>query len=53
MDINIKLKSPLAKIPTYATDGSGCFDLYGTNLHHAMAEQISIQFQHMGIKEAA
>lgn len=33
MNINIKLASPLAKIPTYATDGSGCFDLYGTNLY--------------------
>lgn len=33
MDINIKLTSPLAKVPTYATDGSGCFDFYGTNLH--------------------
>lgn len=29
MQINIKQLSPLAKMPTYATDGSGCFDLYG------------------------
>ena len=27
MQINIKKLSPLAKMPTYATDGSGCFDL--------------------------
>ena len=27
-NINIKLSSPLAKTPTYATDGSGCFDIY-------------------------
>ena len=39
MDINIKLKSPLAKIPTYATDGSGCFDLYGTNLHSVIVNE--------------
>lgn len=31
MQINIKKLSPLAKMPTYATDGSGCFDLYATN----------------------
>lgn len=28
MNIKIKLIHPLAKAPTYATDGSGCFDLY-------------------------
>ncbi len=32
MKIKIKKLSPDAKTPTYATDGSGCFDLYGTNL---------------------
>ena len=31
MQINIKKLSPLAKTPTYATDGSGCFDLYSIN----------------------
>ncbi len=31
MQINIKKLSPLAKMPTYATDGSGCFDLYSIN----------------------
>lgn len=30
--INIEKINALAKTPTYATDGSGCFDLYGTNL---------------------
>lgn len=29
MNINIKKLSPLAKMPTYATDGSGWFDIYG------------------------
>lgn len=28
MNINIKRLSPLATIPSYATDGSGCFDIY-------------------------
>ncbi len=31
MNINIKKLSPLAKMPTYATDGSGWFDLYSIN----------------------
>lgn len=31
MNINIKRLSPLAKMPTYATDGSGWFDLYSIN----------------------
>ena len=31
MQINIKKLSPLAKMPTYATDGSGCFDIYSIN----------------------
>ena len=31
MQINIKKLSPLAKMPTYATDGSGWFDLYSIN----------------------
>ncbi len=31
MQINIKRLSPLAKMPTYATDGSGWFDLYSIN----------------------
>ena len=28
--MKIKLLSEYAKLPTYATDGSGCFDLYAT-----------------------
>ena len=39
MDINIKLTSPLAKIPTHATEGSGCFDLYGTNTDHIRLQE--------------
>lgn len=31
MQIKIKKISPLAKVPTYATDGSGCFDIYSIN----------------------
>lgn len=31
MQINIQKIHPLAKTPTYATDGSGCFDLYAIN----------------------
>ena len=31
MNIKIKKLSPLAKTPTYATDGSGCFDIYAIN----------------------
>lgn len=31
MQVKIKKKSQLAKMPTYATDGSGCFDLYSIN----------------------
>lgn len=28
MKVKIKLKHPNVKIPTYATDGSGCFDIF-------------------------
>lgn len=31
MKINIKKLNPDAKVPTYATGGSGCFDLYTTS----------------------
>lgn len=31
MNINIKLLTENAKIPTYSTDGSGCFDIYATS----------------------
>lgn len=35
MTLNVKIKKlhPSAKIPTYATDGSGCFDLYALNVN--------------------
>lgn len=29
--VDIKLLDPDAKVPTYATDGSGCFDFYAIN----------------------
>ena len=28
LEVKIKLKHPGVKIPTYATDGSGCFDIF-------------------------
>lgn len=33
MDIKIKRLTKTATIPTYATDGSGCFDLYSDDNH--------------------
>lgn len=33
MNIKIKCLTETATIPTYATDGSGCFDIYSDNLH--------------------
>ncbi|MBS4017509.1 MAG: dUTP diphosphatase [Dechloromonas sp.] len=32
MQVNVKRIHPDAKLPTYATDGSGCFDLYAHRL---------------------
>ncbi len=32
MEIKIKKLHPNAKLPTYATDGSGCFDLYAATV---------------------
>lgn len=32
MQVKIKLKHPDVKIPTYATDGSGCFDIYADSI---------------------
>jgi len=31
MNINVRKLHPSATLPTYATDGSGCFDLYALN----------------------
>jgi len=28
LQVKLKLKHPNVKVPTYATDGSGCFDIY-------------------------
>ena len=28
MQVKLKLKHPNVKVPTYATDGSGCFDIF-------------------------
>ena len=38
MQINIKKLHPLAKMPTYATAGAGCFDLYATNEYHVLVQ---------------
>ena len=32
MQVKLKLKHPSVKVPTYATDGSGCFDIYADSL---------------------
>lgn len=32
MQVKIKLKHPDVKVPTYATDGSGCFDIYADEI---------------------
>lgn len=39
MQINIKQLSPLAKMPTYATDGSGWFDLYSINTLQRLVQE--------------
>lgn len=45
MQINIKQLSPLAKMPTYATDGSGWFDLYAINtLPRLVQEGYPVEF---------
>ena len=33
MQVNIKKLHPNAKVPAYATDGSGCFDLYAATVN--------------------
>ena len=35
MKLKIQLQHPNAKVPTYATDGSGCFDLYAATVDGA------------------
>lgn len=36
MKIKVKKLNAKAKLPTYATDGSGCFDIYATNFSSVM-----------------
>ena len=36
MKIKVKKLSPKAKLPTYATEGSGAFDIYATNYASVM-----------------
>lgn len=35
MQVKVKKLREDAVIPTYATDGSGCFDIYGTPIYHS------------------
>ncbi len=39
MDVDIKVLHEDAIIPTYATPGSACFDLYAVNVHGATAKE--------------
>ncbi len=50
MKIKLKKLSPDAKVPTYATGGSACFDLYSTNdghvgYHHPAAFGTGLAFE--------
>ena len=36
MQVKIKKLHPNAKVPTYATDGSGCFDLYAATVNESV-----------------
>jgi len=42
INMKIKLNHPQAKIPTYATDGSACFDLYCAELVEIIGDTATI-----------
>ncbi|QHJ79520.1 MAG: dUTPase, trimeric [Caudoviricetes sp.] len=42
INMKIKLNHPQAKVPTYATDGSACFDLYCAELVEMLSETVTI-----------
>lgn len=42
MKINFEKKHPDAKMPTYATDGSGCFDLYAISAETSPTSETAI-----------
>lgn len=42
INMKIKLNHPQAKVPTYATDGSACFDLYCAEVVEMLSDTITI-----------
>lgn len=42
INMKIKLNHPQAKVPTYATDGSACFDLYCSEVVEILGDTITI-----------
>ncbi len=42
INMKIKLNHPQAKVPTYATDGSACFDLYCAEVVAITVETVTI-----------
>lgn len=43
MKVKVKKLRDDAVLPTYATDGSGCFDIYGSPTYHTHEEKNSIK----------
>jgi dUTP pyrophosphatase len=44
MRVNVKRLHPDAKLPTYATDGSGCFDLYVHRVEGVATRRIADEY---------
>ncbi len=42
INMKIKLNHPQAKVPTYATDGSACFDLYCAEVVEMLTDTVTI-----------
>lgn len=42
INMKIKLNHPNAKVPTYATDGSACFDLYCAEVVEMLSDTVTI-----------
>ncbi|WP_312999611.1 dUTP diphosphatase [Leclercia sp.] len=42
INMKIKLNHPHAKVPTYATDGSACFDLYCAEVVEMLSDTVTI-----------
>lgn len=48
MQVKTKRLTPDAKLPTYATDGSGCFDIYTTSegdVNHSLTLSTGLSFE--------